>query len=776
MIGITGAIVILVVVVIIFISPIAKYLIGKYDEKLTGRQITMSWLYLNPFTGYLHISNLKIFEKNSDSVFFSTDGLSANFEVLRLLSGRYEISSVTLTNPRGKVIRDSTRLNFTDVIEKFSKKDNSVPKKPAKPFKYKIKDIEIINGTFYYQEKGTPIGFFIKNFNLKSKGFSWQVDTFNAVFSFEQGTGSGKIKSDFTMNMKTLTYKLGVVINKFDLNIIKQYYDELSNYGNFTANLDADLKTTGSFKNQLQIDARGTIALNDFHFGKIPGDDYVSFPKLAVSIIQLNPKDKKYLFGTILLSNPFLKYEIYDSLDNITRMFGKGGSNITNVKADHGKFNLILELADYIKVLAQNFLHSDYKINKFSVVDANLLFNDYALSEKFSASLDPLNILADSVDKKDKRVVISARSVIRPYGNMAVTLSLDPKDNTNFDLNYKLEKVSCAMFNPYLIAYTSYPLDRGSIAINGQWTVRSGIINSTNHFIMIDPRTTKRVKTKGAKWIPVPLIMAFVRERGNVIDYEIPITGDIKDPKFRLHDIIIDLLTNIFVKPLTTGYRMEVKQIENEVEKSLRIKWKMRRVTLEDNQEDFLKKIIRFVKDNDKITLVIEPFQYEEKEKEHILFFEAKKKYFLAGKGNNLSSFSEDDSVTVDEMPLKDPAFLQYLNKHASDPMFFTVQQQCLKIVGEKKVDQCYADLIRQRENFFMAYFKEKGLGDRVKMGKVKSGIPFNGFSFFSINYKGDFPDDIRKAYKKLNELNEKTPRKKFQKEHKSTLEKTIKR
>ena len=30
------------------------------------------------------------------------------------------------------------------------------------------------------------------------------------------------------------------------------------------------------------------------------------------------------------------------------------------------------------------------------------------------------------------------------------------------------------MFNPYLITYTSFPLDRGTIELNGTWNVRNG--------------------------------------------------------------------------------------------------------------------------------------------------------------------------------------------------------------------------------------------------------------------------------------------------------------
>src|ERR1041384_3031942 len=91
-----STIVLIMVVVIIFISPITKYLVEKYDEKYTGRQITMDWAYVNPFTGYIHFSNLKIYELKSDSIFFSANSVSANFALHKLFSKTYEISECTL--------------------------------------------------------------------------------------------------------------------------------------------------------------------------------------------------------------------------------------------------------------------------------------------------------------------------------------------------------------------------------------------------------------------------------------------------------------------------------------------------------------------------------------------------------------------------------------------------------------------------------------------------------------------------------------------------------
>ena len=94
---VVGSVILTILVIIALISPIAKYVVEKYDVKWTGRQITMGWVYVNPFTGYVHISNLKIFEsadtsalREPDSLFFSAGGLSANFSMRKLLSKTIE--------------------------------------------------------------------------------------------------------------------------------------------------------------------------------------------------------------------------------------------------------------------------------------------------------------------------------------------------------------------------------------------------------------------------------------------------------------------------------------------------------------------------------------------------------------------------------------------------------------------------------------------------------------------------------------------------------------
>ncbi|MCX6268326.1 MAG: hypothetical protein NTW16_13360 [Bacteroidetes bacterium] len=333
-----GAIVALMALVIILISPIAKYLIEKYDEKYTGRQIETGWVYVNPFTGYIHISNLKIYESRNrggfmkdDSIFFTAKGLSVNFAMLKFLSKTIEISEITLNQPRGIVIQNKKEFNFFDLIKKFT--PDKADKTPSK-IHFDILNIKISAGEFYYREKSIPINYFITKVDLESAGKRWNADTIGVKFSLFPGTGSGDMNGDFTINFKTGDYRYAVLAHKFGLNIIEQYLKDLTNHGSFSANLDADMEVSGNFADQENMNGSGMLAINDFHFGKNPATDYASFDKLALTIIKINPKNHQYLFDSVSLSHPFVLYERYDYLDNVQAIFGKNGVNIANAAAD----------------------------------------------------------------------------------------------------------------------------------------------------------------------------------------------------------------------------------------------------------------------------------------------------------------------------------------------------------------------------------------------------------------------------------------------------------
>jgi hypothetical protein len=77
-----------------------------------------------------------------------------------------------------------------------------------------------------------------------------------------------------------------------------------------------------------------------------------------------------------------------------------------------------------------------------------------------------------------------------------------------------------------------------------------------------------------------------------------------------------------------------------------------------------------------------------------------------------------------------------------------------------------------------LSQFRKKSLENRIKIHTAENDIPYNGFSFYKIAYKGDFPKSVTSAYRRMNELNKEAPRKKYEKEREKNnrIQKEIKK
>jgi len=759
-----GILLLFVGLIIAFISPLTKYFIEKYDMQYLGREITLDYAYVNPFTGYVYLKSVKVREPKSDSVFVSANAISFNIQLRKLFSRTFEIDDVVLDHFCGTIIQTHTDLNFNDIINRF--RPSPGPKK-GDPFHFNMLHVKINDGTLNYRETITPINYSAIHLYIDSPGLRWNLDTLAAQVALQSGNGAGGIKGHFAMNLKTLDYKLDALIGKLELKFFEQYFRQMARYGNFNAFLDADLACKGNFTDAENLTANGLVTLTDFHFGENAQKDFASFDKFVMRVNLLNPKNKVYLLDSVTLSKPFFKFEQYDSLDNVQQMFGKQGAKVSQAVNNTEQFNLIIEIGDYIKTLAKNFFKSDFKVNRLAISEANLTYSNFRMNEKFSVAAAPLSITADSIEKSKSRVNLFLHSSIKPYGNGSVNLSINPKDSSDFDLYYNFSGLPICVFNPYLKSYTSFALDRGSLELNGQWHVQQGRIQSSNHLLVLDPRVYRPTTTLH-HWVPLRMLLFFVKQEGNVLDYEIPITGDLKNPKFHLHDLIVDVAKNIFLKPATTLYRTDVKLTERTIEHGQLIKWELGQQSLHASQQRFLEDLKSCLINYPDMRIGIYPLLYTEKEKEYLLLFEAKKMFYQSTYLSKSEVLTRRDSIAVDKLSTKDAAFVAFLNKHAGSHMLFTTQQKCELLFGPDYMNQKLKQLSEHRRHALSCFFGEPSVAGRVTFFAPENIVPFNGYSYFRISYKAEIPSSLMRAYAKMNDYDTEWPRRKYLKERKA--------
>jgi hypothetical protein len=127
-------------------------------------------------------------------------------------------------------------------------------------------------------------------------------------------------------------------------------------------------------------------------------------------------------------------------------------------------------------------------------------------------------------------------------------------------------------------------------------------------------------------------------------------------------------------------------------------------------------------------------------------------------------------------MSVKESDFLRYLNNQVDTTTLFTIQDKCRVFVGRKEgldsvqvlshsakiVDNQYTQVKKNREDKFLSYFNEDGIENRIKIDKSEASVPFDGFSYYKINYEGDIPKKLLEAYQEMNDLKDESPVKRY--------------
>jgi len=539
----------LMVIACLSASIFTKYFIEKYDEAYTGRKIAVGNSYVNLLTGYFQLNDLRIYETDSQqslnkgsAIFISAKKISGRLNLVKLFQKKYEISDVIVDHPIVQIIQRQRYFNFDDLIYLIHKQTTG--KKEGEKSQFNVSSLRIIDGICTYQEKLTPINYFIKNVNIASKQDPSNKKNIFTQFSFLSGIGVGEISGDFKTNLITLEYELSVIAKNYNLSIINQYFKDLVKKGDVSGFLDANFKSIGTFKDRMAVTNSGIIEIRDIHLGQTLQNTDATLKKLTIAIKQISPNKKIFLYDSIVLLNPYIKYIHYPHYDNIQRLFEKNTTHLNISKSD--RFNLITEIADYLKTLSKILFSSNYKVSHLAVYNGELKIMDVLPQKNFSIDLHALNLSADSVERDKKRILVLGKTKISHQGLAQIHLKINPKDERDFELKYDVKNISLQLFNPYVTLEAPFAFDNGTANGNGLWAVNNDNIKSDNYLTLENAKISKTKKPSSGKHLPMALLLNATKNSNNVITCEFPISGTLKDPKLNLRKLFLDALKNSF--------------------------------------------------------------------------------------------------------------------------------------------------------------------------------------------------------------------------------------
>jgi hypothetical protein len=121
------------------------------------------------------------------------------------------------------------------------------------------------------------------------------------------------------------------------------------------------------------------------------------------------------------------------------------------------------------------------------------------------------------------------------------------------NIRLKFAGVDMTSVTPYSGRFAGYKIEKGKLSVDVTYHVENRALDAKQKFVIDQLQLGEKVESPDAVSLPLKLAVALLKDRNGVIDIDLPMTGSLDDPKFRLGPLIwkafIGLLTKVATAP-----------------------------------------------------------------------------------------------------------------------------------------------------------------------------------------------------------------------------------
>jgi hypothetical protein len=155
------------------------------------------------------------------------------------------------------------------------------------------------------------------------------------------------------------------------------------------------------------------------------------------------------------------------------------------------------------------------------------------------------------------RAEVDLRGSLESSAPLEITGTFNPFSATSFaDVKVAFRDIDLVPMTPYFVKYAGYSVQKGRLTMNVAYRLNERRLEAKNAFLVDQFTFGEKVESPTATKLPVKLAVSLLKDPDGVIRLDVPISGSVDDPKFRVGPIVWKILGNILVKAVTSPFAL----------------------------------------------------------------------------------------------------------------------------------------------------------------------------------------------------------------------------
>jgi hypothetical protein len=202
-------------------------------------------------------------------------------------------------------------------------------------------------------------------------------------------------------------------------------------------------------------------------------------------------------------------------------------------------------------------------IDQVKVAKLSATFQDLSIKPRVRMSLTEFGGTIKGLSSTQlKKADVNLSGKVDRTAPFKVVGKINPLSEDAFtDLVITLNGMDLRPAGPYSGKYVGYGLSKGKLSLDLKYKVSQKVLDAENLVHVDQLAFGEKTESPDATSLPVPLVVALLKDRKGLIAIDMPIRGNLNDPDFKYGKVVISTLLNLLTKVVASPFTLMSKLI-----------------------------------------------------------------------------------------------------------------------------------------------------------------------------------------------------------------------
>jgi hypothetical protein len=715
----------LLCVVAFFLPYLLKRYIEENSEAWIERKITIGTIVLNPFTGVYAVYDLVCYEPRSEEVFVSFSKLGVKGSVVDgLRNAHWEFREAELRDPYVRIVQVGDRFNFSDLMELGGDEAEDVPSEERTEIFFSVEGITLSNGSIDYLSDLLHEPLHVIDLGASCTRITSEQARMDFLVGFGLPDGT-RVDGGFMIDTEMALYAVDARLRSFDLATSLPYLQDFFDAGSVQGKLDLDFHVKQSYADSSDLALSAMLELRDLALRDPRNEVLLDLQHVQARLDTL--VGDHFELGLVDIDGLDARFALLaDGTDNWTRLLKLVPDSTSTEEGamvlDASESNYFVLLAEYISYLGTAFTASDYTADSLVFRNGRLLYEDHSIPRSFQYDISGIDVRTQRFDANSSVAPLTAKARLNGVGGIEARAEFDPRDLRNVYVLLRVDSLMLPHLDAYTRWYAAHPTEDGILAYMSSTTIKDGLIDSQNHLNVDRLKFGKKVKEHDPEIYVLPLRLAagLLKDVKGVVELDVPVKGDLRDPKFRVWPIVWQILKNLVIKAASAPVNLVARAFQDADEKELElVRFRELQAHMEKPQRHTLDQLTKALQAKPELAVDLVPLVDSVAEVGALALFTAKQRFLFQGK----EALAAADSSRILALASLDSTFVRWMDTQLPGTADQPMAARSLILVGKAETQKRWTELESARREQVMQTLMAAGIApQRVRFRKGTPG------------------------------------------------------